>query len=100
MKEEKIENNVPVTGLLKWIEDYKNRIRDESELQAEVNQYLADFDAKKEEIKEEDENNEWTLHSSLCENNKNSRVTRLSSSSVIIKRSDIIVKKQKYRKKT
>uniref|UniRef100_A0A336MH65 CSON001301 protein n=1 Tax=Culicoides sonorensis TaxID=179676 RepID=A0A336MH65_CULSO len=61
MKQEKIENNFPVTGLLKWIEDYKNRIRDESELQAEVNQYLADFDAKKEEIKEEDENNEWTL---------------------------------------
>lgn len=51
----------PSTGLLKWIEDYKNRIRPEEELQAEVDQYLIEFDAKNEEQNDEGADDDWTV---------------------------------------
>lgn len=51
----------PVSGLLKWIEDYKSRIRPEEELQAEVDQYLAEFDAKNKETGDEEIDDDWTI---------------------------------------
>lgn len=62
MKIETPENDtVPSTGLLKWIEEYKNKIRPEEELQAEVDQYLTEFDAKNEEASDQEADDEWTV---------------------------------------
>lgn len=55
------DNTLPSTGLLRWIEDYKNRIRPEEELQAEVDQYLKEFDAKHEVGSDEEVDDEWTV---------------------------------------
>ncbi|XP_063698268.1 ribosomal RNA-processing protein 7 homolog A [Culicoides brevitarsis] len=53
--------SAPTTGLLKWIEDYKNKIRPEEELQAEVDEYLKEFDAKAETGDNQADDDEWTV---------------------------------------